>query len=907
MQVFHITTRAEFDAMIKTAQPGDHIKLAGVDFGDLRLSNVDYGSGITISALDPFDPPVINTMSLWNVHGLTLENLLVDFTPTAETLEHSSALRADNSSRIVIKDSHFIGGDSVAGISPESEPGMQDSSGILGYPIGRAITLLNSSEITIENNTIEHFASGIRVGNIDGLIVSNNDIFNFRQVAIGGGNVSNATLDQNHFHDANPWNYGGLGDHGDYIHFWTTASQEKPSTNINISNNFLSQGEGTGLMGVYLNDKRSGLGFENVVISENIISSTNSQALRLHNVNGLEVLGNTILPIIGEDTIIPRVLLVSATDAVIDRNIMVSLVGNALQDVVGNNIQIGDNLFVQWDFPGESNYIGNLFANSLSLNPILNDYQIIPGSLAEGYGPVFSALLGSADQAMALISIQAGTGRESHVHNFTVDDFLEEASTLAGAQVNWDFGDGKVASGMAVQHLYGETGFYNATATVTLASGEIMVLERTIDVRHPIALSLDFEGDVTAGISAIHGAATFVSSDKGTSLALGGDKGYISIERSTEFLQNSAFSINFALQKNMADIGGRVFYLSGTAVVDIGDDSITLRGRTDNAESIVLAAVGIGIADTEWHHVTYAFDQSSGIAALYVNGDEVARQDGLTGSQAATGGHTIHLGNPFGASFEGLVDDVSFLKYALLPEQVKSIHAGISFEDLEQPNTFLPLPEAEPKPEPEREPEPEILKGVDVPEEGLPERKESSSIIAHDPVQLGATGVASSISRSELSELFIQQDIAVNFSIGADMAGKTGEVFRLHGSLLVDVNRMGELQVRAWSSEGDYVILRSGSDMRVNDGEHHDIDIQLIEGRLSLWVNDEIRSEASFGGSFRDRGAHDLTFGNPWHGAERFFDGSLSDFSISVGTDIGTTNMNDPFSSYMFFQDMPLL
>jgi parallel beta-helix repeat protein len=150
---------------------------------------------------------------------------------------------------------------------------------------------------------------------------------------------------------------------------------------------------------------------------------------------------------------------------------------------------------------------------------------------------------------------------------------------------------------------------------------------------------------------------------------------------------------------------------------------------------------------------------------------------------------------------------------------------------------------------------------------------------AEGGIQLGGTGISASIARSNLTSLFGADDVTISMQMDADAAGKTGEVMRLHSSFLSLVNSKGEMNIQAWSSEGDAVSLTS-TGIKVNDGASHDIDIRLEDGRLSLWIDDTMVKDAAFNGTFADVGRHDLTFGNPWN--SNFFQGDITEFSIAI-------------------------
>ena len=86
----------------------------------------------------------------------------------------------------------------------------------------------------------------VRGTTVNGLTVSDNEFHHSRMTPIGGVNFSNVTITDNHMHSIHPWNFGGAGDHGDFVHFWTDHRyQSSGNSNYTITGNFFDQGDGT--------------------------------------------------------------------------------------------------------------------------------------------------------------------------------------------------------------------------------------------------------------------------------------------------------------------------------------------------------------------------------------------------------------------------------------------------------------------------------------------------------------------------------------------------------------------------------------------------------------------------------------------------------------------------------------
>lgn len=679
MTVINVSGAKELATALANARSGDQIVLAPGDYGELAVKNRSFTEAVTITAQDPDNPPIFSSISLFRVSGMTFDSIEVDFTPTATTLEWSSAFRADGSHGITVRNSTLIGGDSVAGVPADSPAGSQGNAGILGYPTGRGMTFNNVSNLVIEGNSILEFSSGIRFSNADDVVIANNEIADFRRVGLGGANVSNMRIEGNYIHDANPWKYGGLGDHGDFVHFWTTPTQTKPSENISFIGNHMAQGDGTPIIGIYLDDNTNGIGFRDVLIENNILHNGNGQALRMEDVVGLTVKSNTIVQTVGSENTVPSIYLADGTrEVTVTDNILAGIVGPALS-AANAQIQIYDNVLVQASNPSAPNYVGNLLINPLSTDSSLVDLRPIPGGIATGHG----AEIGPAKDAV-LITNTSGDGIELDSLTFSLDTLGSLGGiNLSGAHVLWNFGDGTSAKGAIVTHDYDNFGAHEVTANITLANGTRFLLQKTVEVQNPISTFVDFD-ESTYHNFALKGNVKYVEgADGNTAVRVVGAQSTVTFDQTESMTQNSEFTISFDFKKDVGaeGSGGRALYFNGTAVIDIGADGLTLRGRTDIGESIVLKARGVGIQDSDWHRVTYSFSQEDGSAVLYLDGQEVSRVDGLQGAQYVTKGHSMHLGDPFGKSFGGLLDNVVFLKDSVEPEDLSAWHTNDSGAD----------------------------------------------------------------------------------------------------------------------------------------------------------------------------------------------------------------------------------
>ncbi|NMA34382.1 MAG: LamG domain-containing protein, partial [Clostridiaceae bacterium] len=80
------------------------------------------------------------------------------------------------------------------------------------------------------------------------------------------------------------------------------------------------------------------------------------------------------------------------------------------------------------------------------------------------------------------------------------------------------------------------------------------------------------------------------------------------------------------------------------------------------------------VDDTGWHHYTITYDGSAIIA--YVDGIERARAD-LSGRIGRDASRAVVIGrNPWGDSFEGLMDDFRIYDRALSANEIRTVIGG---------------------------------------------------------------------------------------------------------------------------------------------------------------------------------------------------------------------------------------
>lgn len=319
-------TPATLSSVLAKAVGGDTIELGAGDYGAVSLSKRSFDPPLTIRGRPD---AVIGSLNAVQCKGLVFEALAVRFKPTATTLSYHSAVRFFQCEGVVLRGSSLIGGPAVNGV-PQDAIKLDSTGNVTGLPTGYGLWLHQCRDVIVTGNALSAFFRGVVLADVDGLSMTNNDITDLRTSPITGGDVDNVTIERNHLGGSTPWRYGlPGGDHGDYIHLWTVparatrAIRSGASKKIVIRDNFLEQGAGQPMMGIYLDDNNLRIGFENVLIEGNVILNAMRQAIQVECTTGRIVRNTMVTPVeIADKRFLPTVMVWDHSVVEIIDNIM---------------------------------------------------------------------------------------------------------------------------------------------------------------------------------------------------------------------------------------------------------------------------------------------------------------------------------------------------------------------------------------------------------------------------------------------------------------------------------------------------------------------------------------------------------------------------------------------------------
>jgi Ca2+-binding RTX toxin-like protein len=706
-----VSSAGQLMAALSSAAGEDTILLAPGNYGSLNLYEqkypfISFSDEVTIKSADSSNPAIITGLKLTGAANLTFENIKFDYSAPSGAPEWAKPFMIQDSSHITIANS-FFDGDVAKGLDPALD----------GYPTGYGLTVKGSADISLLGNTFERFMRASVFGTTEKITIQGNEIKGVRSDGLVFSTVHDVLIKGNHIHDfiGDPES----GDHRDMIQFVTYGTTE-PSSDVTISENFFDSGRGTPTQSIFFGNEAvenqyagNEMFYKNIVIGGNVIYNGQTNGIAIVDADGVDINHNTILH--NADNGYPTYDNVPALH-ISDGSIGVSVTNNILNDSGGeyaDEVWLDRNILVQSTDPSMPNYVGSVFVDALSGgHATLADLRASPDGIIANAGmgsplPTYHYTLSDSGGA---IEDKPGVGVDLLKHYFSIADFstASGAPDLAAARVFWNFGDGSASTSASI-HSYDHAGTFRVTATIVPADGNVMELGKTIQVQSPIALLANFDNGAAdlsdvVNVVEVGPSVTFEPHADGHAIRLNG--GSVKYDPTPDFFNNSEYTIaiDFKEDGTGGAHGGRLINFTRAFVLFVQGDELSAQITTSHGLTS-LDAKNLGIADGDWHHLTATFSGIAGTAALYLDGNEVARADDLHGAvQDGSGNPSFILGDPWGGSgFTGLIDNLVFVKGAIsstkidaVGDFVKSLEVGSSGDQ-----SLLPANSVAPQENPE--------------------------------------------------------------------------------------------------------------------------------------------------------------------------------------------------------------
>lgn len=374
MRTITAANATELTAALDSAKGGETILLTGSDYGALTAHRRRPTSTVTIRSDDVGDRANFSQLLITESFNLKFDSISVQLPVSADTPNRADIIHIRASSNIQLSNSVVHGFDAISGVE-QSATTLDASRNVIGLPVGTGVGVLRSNNIVISNNEISNVSRGIGFSDVKKFTITNNEIFDLRTSHITGGGLSDAVIAGNHLHSSKPWNHSGAGDHGDYIHIWMRGTTRAANSNVKITGNWIEEGDGVSLLGIYIDDNSSGIGFEKYEVSNNVLMIGDHQALRFENVHG-SVFNNTLMQVSGAMNKRPQIVVVDNSNMDVYSNF-----ASHFNVYNGAVVRQSNNIVVQGQTNDSTNY--NRFMRYDPADGIdLQDVVLIPGTAA---------------------------------------------------------------------------------------------------------------------------------------------------------------------------------------------------------------------------------------------------------------------------------------------------------------------------------------------------------------------------------------------------------------------------------------------------------------------------------------------------------------------------------------------
>ncbi|WP_292960603.1 right-handed parallel beta-helix repeat-containing protein [Novosphingobium sp. UBA1939] len=267
MTVFTVDSVDQLSSALKIAVAGDEVKLKSGEYSGIKISGMNFGSGISISSADSENPAKIVSFSIKSSSGISFSD--VEMTPKTDGGNYSLSVNASNN----------ISFDHVKVSGPE---------GSAGYDITPFI-IRNSTNVSVTNSEFTHLWHGINLLDNTGVTVGDNYFHDIRTDGVRGGGNSDMTINNNYFTDFHPI----AGDHPDAIQLWT-GNTTASAHDIVISDNVVYAGTGEAIQGIFVRDQVGSLPYQNVTVTGNVVVGGLGNGIALDHIAGGTVNGNLV-------------------------------------------------------------------------------------------------------------------------------------------------------------------------------------------------------------------------------------------------------------------------------------------------------------------------------------------------------------------------------------------------------------------------------------------------------------------------------------------------------------------------------------------------------------------------------------------------------------------------------------
>jgi Ca2+-binding RTX toxin-like protein len=364
-----VTNTAQFLVSLSTAQEGDTIYLAPGTYDSILVRSLG-NIGVTVTSLDSDNPAILTGVTMSDTSGVRFSEVVFE-----SPADVTNAFRFSSVSDITFSGVVFRGPDNL-GSGDEVSP----------------LLIRSSSDITIVQSEFYNVWHGVKLLDVDGIIITGSYFHDIRTDGIRGGGVSNAVITNNFFTDFNP-----IGnDHPDAIQFWST-NQDEAGRNLIISDNLIVRGEGSPIQGIFIRDTFDTLPFENVSITGNIVLGGLYNGISVGGLIGGEITNNIVA---GYEDQRSWIRLGDGWNVVVNQNSATAYSfqdsdewRRRLNDEIEEGTTFAEDAFDTWS-SDDSNTLADLSGMLLSTAPIIDTFTANQSSQLSA-SSIFTTVIGT--------------------------------------------------------------------------------------------------------------------------------------------------------------------------------------------------------------------------------------------------------------------------------------------------------------------------------------------------------------------------------------------------------------------------------------------------------------------------------------------------------------------------------
>lgn len=658
-----VTSTAEllkaYDTLANTAGGGT---IQVVNTGEpYRLTMIDRGGDmepVTITSADPDDQAVFSLIRLERMDNITFDNIEGSSTDDPAIADWLTDLHIIGSDNITIKNSYFH----------------STADGFLAPKEEQAETLSvirNSDNFTFENNLVEGYYHGLQIMELEGAVISGNEIRYLQGDGIRGGGLQDLLIEDNYIHDF----YGAdqARTHSDMIQIWGTGATSL-TQNVTITGNILDTGEGAASQSIFIRNEQMATGgkyaedYLNISITDNLIYNGHQHGIYVADTTGLDVSNNTLLHDQtatvywwGEarESDAPLIAIHNVNDGVITNNITSDILDSNSKNT---NLEVSGNEIVKFDAWQSKRYVENHFVNAVEAGANdLRDLQLLPDSPWNG---VVGSSISWADDTTdgGVEAVMRVTHDPTDRHEVTFDASLTRTETGYADDsytYRWTLSDGSSFEGRTVTKSFDNPGEIEVTLTVLKGKTVVDDLVRDYTVKTKELIEIDFENgaidlsDTEARIELQTGAKLVEGKDGGTGLKIG-DGGRVQIDGRGELVMLDQFGLRTDLK--ITGKAGMLMRQADGFEIRVKDDGSVIFGIETNEGSFQISSDSGLVNSGEWVSIGASYSDAAGSMEIYVDGEKVAQGD--ASGKTLWSGNDLYLPHSSFNALSGVVDNI---------------------------------------------------------------------------------------------------------------------------------------------------------------------------------------------------------------------------------------------------------